>query len=280
MDTVERHPIVLVVDDDADTRELYRVILESVGYQVADGGSVAAAAASLRHVRPDVVLTDWLLPDGDALAVCALLRSRRATRHVPLVGATGLGLDAAQSAQARECGCVAVLEKPVDPDTLLRALHGALEEEAARRVRVAVTRMTRYARRAQGAGRGTGAPDVLAALLTRAAANTDAAVVLVAADDSARYVAASDTTLDLTGYEPGELVAMTVWDLTPPKDSAQAHRLWRQFLTAGVQEGRYVVQRRDGGTVEAHYCGIANVLPGLHVGALAAAMRVPASFAV
>ena len=42
---------------------------------------------------PDVVLTDWLLPDGNGLDVCRALERRAATRHVPVVAVTGLTLD-------------------------------------------------------------------------------------------------------------------------------------------------------------------------------------------
>ena len=66
-------PLVLVVDDDTDTRELYRMVLESVGYRVEDAASVSSADAALARVGPDVVLTDWLLPDGNGLDVCRAL---------------------------------------------------------------------------------------------------------------------------------------------------------------------------------------------------------------
>ena len=45
-------PLVLVVDDDTDTRELYRMVLESVGYRVEDAGHVSSADAALARARP------------------------------------------------------------------------------------------------------------------------------------------------------------------------------------------------------------------------------------
>ena len=60
--TDSRHPLVLIVDDDLDTRELYRMVLESVGYRVEDVGLVQRAIAAVSAQVPDVVLTDWLLP--------------------------------------------------------------------------------------------------------------------------------------------------------------------------------------------------------------------------
>lgn len=129
-------PTVLVVDDDQDTRELYRIILESVGYSVQDASHVAAAAAILRSCVPDVTLTDWLLPDGSGLDICAALQARPESRHVPVVVLSGLVLDDRKAAEARERGCVQFLVKPVDPDAILASIRHALSRAAGRHVLV------------------------------------------------------------------------------------------------------------------------------------------------
>ena len=54
--------------------------------------SVLSADAALARVGPDVVLTDWLLPDGNGLDVCRALGRRVRTRHVPVVAVTGVTL--------------------------------------------------------------------------------------------------------------------------------------------------------------------------------------------
>src|SRR5687768_14929850 len=108
------HPLVLVVDDDADTRELYRLVLEAVGYRVEVAAHVRGAAASLDRFVPHVVLTDWLLPDGQGLDVCDAMLSRRSTRLVPVVAVTGLTCDDELHRRAKARGVVAILEKPAD----------------------------------------------------------------------------------------------------------------------------------------------------------------------
>ena len=50
--TTDHHPLVLVVDDDSDTRELYRMMLESVGYRVEDAGQVHSALAVAAGASP------------------------------------------------------------------------------------------------------------------------------------------------------------------------------------------------------------------------------------
>lgn len=273
------HPLVLVVDDDLDTRELYGLILETVGYRVDAASRVAEVSAAIARALPDVVLTDWLLPDGTGLDVCQRLQDSAATRHVPLIAATGLGLSESQVADARQRGCVAVLVKPIEPDAILEAIRLALVNATRDRVRAMAQRMQRYARRVPFPGATTGeahgAARYAGALLARAAASCRDRVAVLIADDSAHYVAASGTSA-LTGYEPDELAALSVWDLTPPLDTRQSEGQWQRFIASGMQEGLYTLRRRDGRTVQAQYCAIANIAPGLHVSALAVAADLPA----
>ena len=96
-----RHPHVLVVDDDPDTRELYHIMLGSVGYGVTTAGTVRAGAELARKNTPNVVLTDWRLPDGDGFSVADALRQHYASRHVPLIAVTGVSMSAHKVADMR-----------------------------------------------------------------------------------------------------------------------------------------------------------------------------------
>jgi hypothetical protein len=55
--------------------------------------------------------------------------------------------------------------------------------------------------------------------------------------------------------------------------------LWKQFIATGVQEGHYILRRRDGAAVEAQYCALANIAPGWHVSALSEAPHMPITLA-
>jgi PAS domain S-box-containing protein len=114
-------------------------------------------------------------------------------------------------------------------------------------------------------------------MLERVAARSGDNVTLMLADNSAHYVAAAGTARELTGYEPRELLSLSVWDLTPPPDAASGQGLWTSFISSGSQEGRYMLRRRDGKPVEAQYYAVANVFPGLHVSAIAQAAQLPDS---
>lgn len=282
MSTDLRHPYVLVVDDDADTRELYNVMLASVGYRVESVGSVRTAGEMIRRNTPHVVVTDWRLPDGDGFAVSDALHARTASRRVPIVAVTGFSMPAETRHEARERGFTAVLLKPSSPDDILKAVRRATEIGTARELRHAALRLRRYAAQASRVGRGqvrgasVGRIDA-AGLLDRAAARSGGNIALMLADDTARYVAAAGSARELTGYEPQELLSLSVWDLTPPSDASAGQGLWSSFIASGTQEGRYMLRRRDGVPVEAQYCAIANIVPGLHVSAITEASQIPAS---
>lgn len=69
-------PRVLVVDDDQAIRRLLRVTLRAQGYSVFEAGGARVALATAEAVRPDVVILDLGLPDGDGVEVTRLLRHR------------------------------------------------------------------------------------------------------------------------------------------------------------------------------------------------------------
>jgi CheY-like chemotaxis protein len=279
-----RHPHILVVDDDADTRELYQMVLESVGYRVAVAGNVRAAGALAARIMPHVVVTDWRLPDGDGFSVADAMREHNGTRRVPMVAVSGLNMGEDARARARERGFTAMLVKPSSPDDIVKAVGMASEIATARRLLGAAQRLRRYAAQAARHGRlrldASRSPARLdpGTLVSRAAARSGDHITLMLADDSAHYVAAGGSTRELTGYEPQELVSLSVWDLAPPPDASSGEGLWRSFITSGSQEGRYTLRRRDGAPVEAQYCAIANVVPGLHASAITEATQIPSSF--
>jgi PAS domain S-box-containing protein len=87
----------------------------------------------------------------------------------------------------------------------------------------------------------------------------------LAADNSGRYVAANAHASALTGYSHAELLQMSVRDLTPGMRQDASGELWHRFITAGAQSGDYLLERRDGASVDVHYAAFASVAPGVHV---------------
>ena len=267
-------PLVLVVDDDRDTRELYRLLFEMAGFRSVDAGTVAGALASCASDVPDVALCDWRLPDGDGLALAEALMSVPDARHTALVAVTGLTMSPQLCDEALARGFSKVLQKPVLPDDILSTVEEMIKVSAQRRLRMAAELTQRYAapvRREAARTQRSGSQLSCAAgaIIDRAATRAPGPLALMVADDDGRYVAASAGAVTLTGYDREDLVSLSVWDLTPVPREANGRELWRQFLSCGTQQGEYALRRRDGHSVEAQYYAVANIAPGLHLSALA-----------
>ena len=114
-------PLVLVVDDSPLVTEALGALLDAVGYRSASAHTVADAVRSARDLRPDAMLLDLTLPDGDGLEVLRALEPGRAVVALALTGHD----DAATAARCRAGGCRAVLSKPVKAAVLVRALADA-----------------------------------------------------------------------------------------------------------------------------------------------------------
>jgi two-component system CheB/CheR fusion protein len=95
---------------------------------------------------------------------------------------------------------------------------------------------------------------------------TQDAILLM--DDYGCYVDANPAACAMTGYNREELLQRSIWDVSPPAQRQLARELWKDFLARGMQEGEYLLYRKDGSTALADYRAVANVLPGLHLSTL------------
>jgi CheY-like chemotaxis protein len=115
---------VLIVDDVADTRELYERYFQFRGVRVVTAADGVAAAQAVVHERPDVIVLDLAMPRMTGWEVIEALRRQRATRNIPIVVLSG------QSAEdsAYESGADSYLEKPCIPEDLMREVLRVLRE--------------------------------------------------------------------------------------------------------------------------------------------------------
>jgi CheY-like chemotaxis protein len=113
---------VLVVDDDPAFRRLARRMLETLGFAVAGEADTAASAISVAHaLRPDAVLVDVGLPDGDGIA---LTRALTALPWRPRVVLTSSNASAANPSEVRSSGAEAFVPKHELPGAALDDLLG------------------------------------------------------------------------------------------------------------------------------------------------------------
>ena len=119
---------VLVVEDDADSRELICAILEAAGAKVLCTESVAQAMDGVYHsFDPDIVLTDFSMPNADGLDLIREFRKAPSTRAVAVpVLVLSAHSEEHWRTRALEAGAAALLIKPFHPATLVAQIAAAV----------------------------------------------------------------------------------------------------------------------------------------------------------
>jgi DNA-binding response OmpR family regulator len=113
--------IVLVIEDDADLRTLYRAALRAEGYAVVAFEDGLDALTFAESTVPAAVVLDLGLPRIDGRDVQRELAAHAPTREVPVIVVTG------QGGHLDERGFACVLRKPVEPDALVAAVRKCLQ---------------------------------------------------------------------------------------------------------------------------------------------------------
>ena len=117
------HVCVLLVDDDADARDMLGMVLGSHGARVRAAATAEEAMAAFRRDSPDVVVSDIGLPDSDGYSLIRRLRAldAPAARTAVAIALTGWARNEDRAA-ALEAGFQAHVVKPVDPAELVRLM--------------------------------------------------------------------------------------------------------------------------------------------------------------
>jgi two-component system, cell cycle response regulator len=118
---------VLLVDDEAESLEVTKVILEHYGYEVVTAACGLDALELLARERPDLVLLDILLPDVSGFEICRRMRREEPTMKIPVICLSGKldSLDA--QIEARLAGSDVFLGKPIQPDRLIDLVGRCLQ---------------------------------------------------------------------------------------------------------------------------------------------------------
>jgi two-component system, OmpR family, KDP operon response regulator KdpE len=113
--------LILIVEDDLQLRRFLRTTLGGNGYAIAEAGTRAAALESMHQTRPDLVLLDLGLPDGDGVE---LLRSIPA-EHPPIIVLSARGHEG-DKVTALDAGAEDYLTKPFGAGELLARIRVVL----------------------------------------------------------------------------------------------------------------------------------------------------------
>jgi two-component system alkaline phosphatase synthesis response regulator PhoP len=115
-------PTILIVEDERDTVEMYRIVLEVEGYQVMVAYTLQGAIKQLEKKRPDLVLLDVALRGTSGLDLCEKIRGDPELVDLPVVIISNLGSPEDITA-GLAAGANAYLTKPISQDELLEAVH-------------------------------------------------------------------------------------------------------------------------------------------------------------
>jgi PAS domain S-box-containing protein len=260
-----RSALVLVASSDNVRRAEIIAGAEQNHHRVLEAlDGLQAITAATRYI-PDLLIADAALPQLDGVQVATSLKENPDTTDVVtiLVGQIATARDAADPRWV-----IVESTKNVAPMMATLLSRRTTASDGIVTLRRALADVRASAIGSAGDGDGT-----TALVRARQIANSveELMISVLVADDDARYVEANAAACALSGYSREELLAMTIWDLTPEQHVPRDRRLWDRFKRDGRFEGSYRIRRRTGETVTIRCAASANVSPGLHVSALAPA---------
>jgi DNA-binding NarL/FixJ family response regulator len=122
---------ILVIEDEALTRENIALILRMEGYETAAAANGRQGIAAALETRPDLILCDITMPDADGYSVLREVRQHESTRATPFIFLTARG-DRADLRHGMNLGADDYLTKPASASEILAAIHARLDRERLR----------------------------------------------------------------------------------------------------------------------------------------------------
>jgi len=124
-------PLVLIVDDYEDNREMYSQYLQFAGLRVAEAANGREALSKTTELMPDLIVMDLSLPGVDGWQATRIIKEDPKTRDILVLALTGHALEGA-SQGAKDAGCDGFLTKPCLPEDLCREIQRMLGTAGAR----------------------------------------------------------------------------------------------------------------------------------------------------
>jgi DNA-binding response OmpR family regulator len=118
-------PMVLVVDDDEDVRDLVTFKLQMAGYRTVTAADGCTALTLINEARPDLVVLDMAMPGMDGLSVCYRMHADPATAEIPVIMLSGMATETDVDL-AFVSGAEEYMPKPVNTGELVRRVSWLL----------------------------------------------------------------------------------------------------------------------------------------------------------
>ena len=122
---------ILVVDDLQSNLELAEIVLQHLGYEVLLAQGKREALRTLRNARPDLIMSDVLMEDGDGYDLLREVSSDPVLQSIPFILITSFALDESQRARGLDMGADRYLTRPIAPNELRHEIEACVRERLA-----------------------------------------------------------------------------------------------------------------------------------------------------
>ncbi len=221
---------VLIVEDNSSIARFYRHLLEKEGFSTASVVSLQEAAQSIQLSRPDILLLDRILPDGDGSDFCQQLKADPATTSIFVILISGLQTTETDQVSSLDGGADDYLLKPISADLLVVRVRAAVRIKRAQEDLMAINEALH-----QSEERFRSTFEQAAVGISHIAPN-------------GRYLRVNQRFCEILGYSEEELLQRTLSEITHPDDMSRGLDLTSLPLTGPITstgiEKRYL--RKDG----------------------------------
>jgi len=121
---------ILVADDESHILNVVSMKLRNAGYRVVTARDGREALDAARHEKPDLIITDYHMPELSGLEVCRRLKEDAATSQIPAIMLTARGYNL-EAHDTEGSGVLFMLSKPFSPRQLLEFVNDVLQKAAA-----------------------------------------------------------------------------------------------------------------------------------------------------
>ena len=118
---------ILMVEDNADNRFIYGLLLTHLGYEVVEAEDGETGVELAREIRPDLVLMDISLPRMSGWDATQILKETPETRSIPIIALTAHAFTKDRQ-RGEELGFAEYLAKPIEPRRVVEAVERVLTQ--------------------------------------------------------------------------------------------------------------------------------------------------------
>ena len=122
---------ILIIDDESQIRSMLRLMLERVGYEIAEAPDGVEGIRKYRENPADLIITDLIMPNKDGIGM--IIDLKKEFPKVKIIAMSGGGVNRPEGYLdgAKKLGASRTLTKPIDRDEMLKAVKETLNDTTA-----------------------------------------------------------------------------------------------------------------------------------------------------